>query len=409
MRKSLFKTVVAVAALGAVFAMPGCKKQETTADVTPTVTAEITKEPEATNAPTEAPTPEPTAEPTAAPTEAPTPEPTEVPTPMPQKGQHVNQAAAYGSEDKEIILSAANALISSVMTDGENTAKPLFWKATDPDGDGVLYLLGSFHIADNQAFPVHPEIMRAYETADAVAFEFDMLPYLSVQSKALEMYSGYLDPSLKTVDNVLGAELFEKAKAFLTEYNSYAPGYEYYNAYYWNSLVTNIVYQLAGIGEAIGYDMYFDSLAYRDNKKILEFESMEFQNELLQSADERMFIMEIEDALDEEKRNETVQSAIDLYKAWLKGDENALNELIENDYSDPEFLALPEDLQENLKAYNKAMYEDRNNGMAAGMMECIEKGNVTLCIVGTAHYLGETGAVKQLQDAGYIVEQIVLE
>ncbi len=389
--------------------MPGCKKQETSVDPTPTVTTEITKEPEATTAPTV----EPTAEPTVAPTETPAPteapEPTKAPEKTPIAGQFVHQTQEYAGDDKMVLMASADTLVQSVPNDREVTARPLFWKVTDPDGAGVLYLLGSFHITDEQAYAVHPEIMKAYAQADAVAFEFDMLPYVTIQSKLLEMYSAYIDPEMKTVDKVFGTELFEKTKAFLTEYNSYAPGLEYYNAYYWDSLVTNIVYQLAGLGETIGYDMYFDALAYKDQKQVLEFESMEFQNDLLMSADDRMFIMEIEDALDEESRNETVQSAMELYEKWLAGDEEALNELIATDYEDPEFLALPEDLQENLKAYNKRMYEERNNNMAAGMKECIESGNVTLCIVGTAHYLGETGAVQQLKDAGYTVEKIVLE
>lgn len=423
MRKKLFQTATAVLALTMLLAAPGCKKQETTADVSPTITAELTKEPEATPEPTAEPTKEPTAEPTkepaAEPTKEPTAEPTDAPTPEPTieptgsvvQGEHVRVAEKLSEKDHATVVSTTETLLSSVASiEGEEiTAKPLFWKVTDPDGEGVLYLLGSFHITDSRAYQVHPEIKKAYEASDAVALEFDLLPYVSIQSKALEMYSAYVDTSLKTVDKVIGKELYEKAKAFLTEYNSYVAGLEYYKPYYWDSLMTNIVYQMAGIGDVIGYDLYFDSLAYRDGKTILEFESMEAQNELLLSADNRMYINDIESVLDEESRKEMIEEAGKLYEGWLSGDEEALIELVNPDYSDPEFLALEEDFQENLKAYNKAMYEERNNGMAAGMKECIENGTVTLCIVGTAHFLGETGAVNQLKKAGYIVEQIVLE
>lgn len=409
MKKAWIKTTAILLSLAMLFALPGCKKEESGKTPTKPITNELTKEltPEPTGAPE--PTLETTPEPTGAGTEI-TPEPTSAAA-VPVNGEHVKPAEEFSGDDKALVLASAEAMLASIgeLETEEVTAKPLLWKVTDPDGAGVLYLLGSFHITDGRAYKVHPEIMKAYNEADALALEFDLLPYVSIQSKMLEMYSAYVDPEMKTIDTVIGKDLYEKAKDFLTQYNSYAPGLEYYKVYYWESLMTNIMYQLAGIGDVVGYDLYFDSLAYRDGKQVLEFESMQFQNDLMLSADDRMMIMTIEDMLDEEAAAESIEEAKRLYESWLAGDREALEGMIASDYTDPEFLALEEDLQENIKAYNKAMYEERNDGMAAGMKECIEHGGTTLCIVGTAHYIGEKGVVEQLRAAGYTVEQIVLE
>lgn len=74
-----------------------------------------------------------------------------------------------------------------------------------------------------------------------------------------------------------------------------------------------------------------------------------------------------------------------------KGDEKALLELTNSMAGDAE--------------YNKAMLIDRNIGMADkidGYLKSDKKAEYFI-VVGAAHYLGEHGVIKLLEDKGYTV------
>lgn len=365
-------------------------------DTTPQATQSTT--PKATLATTPKATPE--ATPQATP--APTLEPTKAPSPEPTEAPKVKESAE--------VTMARTVLAEIEKVAGEEVvAKPLFWKVTGPEGMGTIYMLGSFHMTDAQAYKVHPTIMEAYRASDRCAFEFDLIETLSDTTALMAMYMSMLNPNGEKLETIVGKELYDKMKAFLEESGNYMAGLEYYGPNLWDSLISQQIYAEAGIGEVSGYDEYFNSLAYLDGKGVLGVESYEFQNDLLQQQDVRSVIMGLEEMMDETGREELVGVCKDLYNSWLNGDEKALMELLGNDYSDPEFLALDEDLQENIKVYNRKMVEERNYGMARAYREYIKQGGTTFCVVGTAHYLGAEGIVSLLRQEGFNVEKITLE
>ena len=59
-----------------------------------------------------------------------------------------------------------------------------------------------------------------------------------------------------------------------------------------------------------------------------------------------------------------------------------------------------------LADYNKAMLDDRNQGMAQAALSYLQSGDTVFLAVGTAHMLDEMGLVQLLTDAGCTVERV---
>lgn len=395
----MFRLLTGACVFGLFLSTAGCRKVEET----PNEKITLTPTAEPTTAPTAEPTIAPTAEPTIAPTAEPTIAPTTTPTPAAENPNSVNNA----KKDKLYMEFAETAVaqLDAIPVSEETT--PMFWKATKEGMPGTFYMLGSFHVTDETAYPVNEKIMEAYRRSNQTIFEFDMLPYECDTDKALELSSMMINPGMKTVDKFIGSDLTKRAKAFLTERGAYQLGMELMTPATWSSMMATAMYEEAGVGSLNGYDVYFDSLSYLDYKKVFSFESADFQMNLLASEDVRQIKMEMEDILDETSRAEGIVYIKEMYDAWKYGKESDLESMVSEEYSDEDYASLEADLLEAIKEYNKNMLDDRNDGMVEKIKSMMAEDKVTFCVVGAAHYLGEKGIVEQLRNDGYTVEMIL--
>ena len=78
----------------------------------------------------------------------------------------------------------------------------------------------------------------------------------------------------------------------------------------------------------------------------------------------------------------------------------------EREVEDESDIELSEELQAMIDEYNKQLLDDRNAGMIEKAKAMIDGGQNVFYVVGAAHFYGETGILKGLEDAGYTVEEI---
>ena len=144
------------------------------------------------------------------------------------------------------------------------------------------------------------------------------------------------------------------------------------------------------------------SYASEKNKEVIEVESIEFQIDMTNNFSDTWYNLQFEAFFKEP--NATKESLDKLYKAWLSGDEAELKELAldETELDD----GMTDEQQNAVKEYKKAMYTDRNSGMAEKAESFIKDGKSVFFAVGTAHFLGDDGIVKLLSDKGYTVDKI---
>jgi uncharacterized protein YbaP (TraB family) len=320
----------------------------------------------------------------------------------------------YGGGTDVLALLMNYSLPQSLLTyETQSEATPLIWKAVSDDGSMEMYLMGSFHLADESLYGMPEAVMDAYEASDALALEYDLVE----AALDLELYMEgqtslyYLDGS--TIRDHLRPETYEKAVAFLSEQGIYNESYETVTAYVWNSLIELTIAALAGLDSNYGVDMYFASLAHAEGKKILEVESQSFQQNLFNGVSDELWDFYISTTGDDSYE---VQSQIEeLYAAYIAGDEEALAQLVIEDEiidtGDPALAAYTEEekarlIEENAR-YNELLMTERNAAMAEKAIEYLKSGETVFFLVGAAHMLGEDGLVRALEKAGYIVERII--
>ncbi|HAN20673.1 MAG: hypothetical protein A2Y15_07875 [Clostridiales bacterium GWF2_36_10] len=283
-----------------------------------------------------------------------------------------------------------------------NASTPLFWKVTSDDSDGVIWLFGSIHVADESAYPLPDVIMSAFEASDALAVECDVE---NADFDYNKFYQSMLYKDGSTIDDHIPSEVFEEALKILEEKygKQRVESFIYYKPIMWYMLIDEIYRSECELTFDYGLDSYFMDLADEDDKEILEIESLEFQYNMFLN-----FSAELQEFMLSDTINYTIedytQNIYNTYEAWKSGDIDYLEEMLLGEppagyYSKEELLLINE--------YNKAMIIDRNIGMFDTAEEYLADDMEVFYVVGEGHMLGEDGIVQLLTDAGYNVERII--
>lgn len=281
---------------------------------------------------------------------------------------------------------------------------PAMWKVTGENG-GTVYFLGSMHALTEDCYPLPDEIMDAYNSSDSLAVECDIFDYQNDMDAQMDLVIGMMYSDGTTISDHIDADLYESAKQLLSDAGMYSPFYDYYNVILWQSLIEIAMLEETGIDSTYGIDMNLLTMAHEEGKNIIEIESVEMQSEILygQPDEFNQFMLETYVYYFEDQCDELLIS----YEKWCDG---TLGEYMESEEEiDPEEyeeIEITEELEAMIDSYNKQLLDDRNVGMAQKAIEMIENGENVFYVVGAAHFYGETGIIKLLEDAGYIMEPV---
>lgn len=277
---------------------------------------------------------------------------------------------------------------------------PMLWKVTDPEGH-TLYLFGTIHVGDGRSSAVLEKVAPILLSCDALAVEFDLVAYESDINAIMADYQQFLYLDGSSVREHMPEELYDRCAALLGEAGAYSPMLDYYNLGMWSSLVeTAALLSRSTLSADSGMDSLLIYRAYENELPVLDVESAAFQMGLLNSFSDELNLLHIESVLD--NLDFYGEETDKLYNAWLSGDYDAILALMEEedagDYTE-EQLAL-------IEAYNKAMIDDRNVGMAEVALGYLAEGKTVFFAVGTGHMVGDKGLVQLLTDAGCTVERV---
>ncbi len=283
----------------------------------------------------------------------------------------------------------------------DDKATPLLYKVTKDGSDTVIYLFGSIHMADDRAYPMRDEIMNAYQESEYLAVEFDTVAYQKDYSKMAEDVKGmmYLDGT-KLKDH-LSEESYNKIVNYLKENDSYMSLYEVYKPVMFYSLVNTTVGNKSGLDSNKGIDAYFLNDAHKNNKKILEVESSDYQFGLFSRYSDKLFEVLILYMIENEE--EGIQELKDLYDGWLKGDPTEIISETGDEVPEEVIKKYGDSLKE-LETFNNELIDERNKNMAVVVKNYFKEDKNTFVVVGAAHIVGDKGIAKSLEKAGYNVE-----
>lgn len=269
----------------------------------------------------------------------------------------------------------------------QGATKGLMFQASS--SNTTAYLLGSLHIAKADFYPMSPKVEAAYRQADTVAVEAD-----ATNTTALQGLMGKLT---YTAPDTLQQHLSPATWRSLTEL--FGPAAEQFQALKPALLAGGLVIELGksvGLDATQGADVHFIGRAKADGKRLVELESLEFQANLLDSLSDEEGESMLTELIDSVKRRELFTELDQLMAAWKSGDAPAL-------------LSLFEASNEKTAASRrmaKALFDDRNEGMADKLRKLMTSGRKVFVVVGAGHLVGQNSVIELLRKQGMTVTQV---
>ncbi|TLS51241.1 polysaccharide biosynthesis protein GumN [Paenibacillus antri] len=274
----------------------------------------------------------------------------------------------------------------TLISKRQSGALGFLWRV-DHDGDSV-YLVGSMHIADESFYPLPSAYEEAFQDAEYLGVEVDVSQGATPEVQQLVMSLGmYQDGT--TLQDRIPEELYGSIGEILAENGLEANAMDAFKPWMAEMTLASLKSMQAGFQGEVGIDMYFLQKAIERQLPILELESYESQLQMFDGFSEELQRTNLKNTVESfELVDESVSQMAEM---WKNGDEAALLELTEAMATDEE--------------YRKAMLTDRNIGMADKIAEYLENPEEAdyLVVLGAAHFLGEDGIVKLLEDKGYVV------
>ncbi len=282
-----------------------------------------------------------------------------------------------------------------------STATPLLYRVTDDNGN-IAWLFGSIHVGREDFYPLPDYVTDAFEGADSLAVELDIVALEKDMSLQFEAIAPLLYKDGTTIKDHISQELYEKAVEILKEYNSYSSVMDMYCVSFWGSMIESLLYAEIGGDAELGIDKHLINKAYESNKEITEIESAKFQYQLMADFDDEIQVMLLESAVQSyEKKALTTASLKVMMNLWAMGNEEAFAKLLTS--SNAKMTAEEKQIYDR---YQKAMITDRNLTMADFAEDALQSGDEVFICVGAAHIIGEDAVADILAERGYTVECI---
>ncbi|MGX8692786.1 MAG: TraB/GumN family protein [Clostridia bacterium] len=282
---------------------------------------------------------------------------------------------------------------------------PLLWKVTDEEGH-ILYLFGTIHVGDTRNDEVLLRVSRVLDDCDALAVEFDSLAYAEDTQRAMKDMMQYVLNDGSSITDYMPEELYQRSYELLEEVGLFPSLFSRYNLAMWSQLIESaMLMKYTALDTEKGMDGLLIQHCYDRALPVLDIESASFQMDLLNSFDNELYLLLIEETLDSADTYEADLS--EMYELWLSGDREAFWALLEGEESEEEDAGdYTEEQIAMIEDYNRKLLDERNLGMRDKALEYLSSGQTVFFAVGAAHMANEAGLVQLLSDAGCSVEEI---
>lgn len=293
----------------------------------------------------------------------------------------------------------------SDVPDDNNTITPTVWEVTDTGGHTV-YMMGSIHVADEDAMYLPDYFEAAFANCDYLGVECDNT---KVDTAAgVDILSDYLYTDGTKITDHVDKTAYDNMVKILTNYSRYSRMLDNYKPFLWVEYAELAAASSCGLQSKYGVDNIVMNMASRQRKKIIELESVEMQTSMLAAFTDELQEM-LFNAYAAEGMFENVQDQTqEIYESWKAGtmtDENMVTDYAEYEdkvaaMTDPEEKAEAQRELQLYKDYNNALLVERNKGMADKISGYLESDMKVMVVVGAAHYYGDTGILHLLRERG---------
>lgn len=285
---------------------------------------------------------------------------------------------------------------------GGSAQAQLLYKISGKGLKAPSYIVGTYHLAPASYVDSIPGLRAAFEATEQVCGEVDMLETMKPENLA-KMQEAQMLPEGKTLSSLLTAEQLNRLNALLREVMgvdltnpAMAGQLDKVTPMALETTLTLLLYMknVAGINPADMIDTYFQREAMKGGKKVIGFETADFQMDILYGAPLEKQVEDLMCFVD--NFQEQVEMADFITAAYFAQDLEQLEELNLEEQkgtctSDPE---------DN----DKLLYNRNANWVKA--MPDIMKEHSTFFAVGAFHLCGERGVLRMLEADDYKIEAV---
>ncbi|MBJ7539323.1 TraB/GumN family protein [Marinomonas transparens] len=262
------------------------------------------------------------------------------------------------------------------------------WKVSSDQH--TLYIGGTIHTLSPEDYPLPTQYEEAYQAADKVVFETDII---TLHSRAFRqkmmMKLSYSDGT--TVKQVLNPNTYSALEQYLRERNIPAVAIQHLKP---SSIALSLgLIELKRLGfTSEGVDEFYSNKALQDNKEQTWLEEPDAQIQMLADLNSQDESAMIDYALQDIR--ELPETMVSLRKNWREGNIEAMAEVGIKDFS----VDYPEIYQ--------ALLVDRNNNWMPHIKSMLDDKTVEFIMVGTMHLAGPDSILTQLTASGYKIEKL---
>lgn len=272
-------------------------------------------------------------------------------------------------------------------------AQGLWWQV-DTDA-GAAFLGGSVHLGNESMYPLPDEIMAAFDAADMLVVEIDILNTNTMAVIGQLVSQGfYRDGS--TLASQLAPNTWALFQQTLERLRLPELIFRWQKPWFAALNLSLLAFHEAGYREDLGIDFVFLQAATETAKPIVELETLQQQLGLfteLSAAEQELFLqqtlMDLQDA----------PGYLDaIIEAWQAGDPEAMAALIHQSRD-----------SETAQRLFERFIDARNITMAEAIEALFVAGHRPFVVVGAGHLVGPGSVVKRLRQAGYRVQLLSYE
>ena len=253
----------------------------------------------------------------------------------------------------------------------------------------TIFFLGSVHVLKSDAYPLAPQIERAYEDSRKVVFETNMdeANDPGVQTKMMTL-GLYMDG--QTLKENVSKETYKMLEEKVVAAGIPMASFDRFRPWFCALTLSVMELQKLGFDPSYGIDTYFFNKGKKDGKEIIPLESAEYQLNLFAKMAEREQESFLRETLEELDVTETMAS--DMVNAWKAGDVDKLASIMKMSF------------KEHPDIYDRFVIR-RNKNWISKIESLMNQDDNVLVIVGAGHLVGAKSLLDILKAKGYKIEQ----
>ncbi|WP_138379106.1 TraB/GumN family protein [Luteithermobacter gelatinilyticus] len=269
-------------------------------------------------------------------------------------------------------------------------ASPALWKLARENGNGHVYLFGSFHVLPRELRWFTGEVRKAFEEVDELVFETSMTTEAQSETALLVMSRSML-PAGYSLKGLLEEEDYARAVQHAAALGLEERQVSRLQPWYLALTLSVQSIMSYGLDPNSGVEKIMQALAEARGLTISGLETPQEQIMALSDHPLEVQTAMLVDTLDKLSDFETYISAY--IEAWASGKDEVIA------------ARMIEDMKKYPQMY-QAVLVQRNKNWIPKLTYLINSGKSVMVVVGAAHLVGQDGLIRMLEEKGYHFEKV---